>query len=175
MKKKLVVTSGAGMRAESGIATFRDMGGMWERHDISEVATPQAWKKNPQLVMDFYNQRRKQLLSCTPNRGHEIIAELVIGGTYEWKHTTMIIGVRGALHYQFINKLDTYGGLMLGYNIHSSSAIGDASKYGTPSSFGGFDWELFIGGRYYFTDNIGAFLELGYGVAVANVGVTFKF
>lgn len=76
MKKKLVVFSGAGMSAESGIMTFRDMGGMWERYDVTEVASPIAWKNNPQLVMDFYNQRRKQLLQCEPNKGHLLIAGL---------------------------------------------------------------------------------------------------
>ena len=76
MKKTLIVFSGAGMSQESGIPTFRDMGGIWEQYDIMEVATPQAWVKNPQLVLDFYNQRRKKLLESLPNRGHEIIAEL---------------------------------------------------------------------------------------------------
>ena len=76
MKKNLVILSGAGMSAESGIPTFRDMGGIWEKYDVTEVASPQAWVKNPQLVLDFYNQRRKKLLESYPNRGHQIIAEL---------------------------------------------------------------------------------------------------
>ena len=74
--KKLVVLSGAGMSQESGIRTFREMGGLWEEYDINEVATPQAWAKNPELVMRFYNERRKQLLECTPNKGHIGLAEL---------------------------------------------------------------------------------------------------
>jgi NAD-dependent deacetylase len=74
--KKLVVLSGAGISQESGIRTFRDMGGLWESFDIEEVATPQAWRKNPELVMKFYNERRKQLLDCKPNRGHLGLAEL---------------------------------------------------------------------------------------------------
>ncbi|SMO87329.1 NAD-dependent deacetylase [Saccharicrinis carchari] len=74
--KSIVVFSGAGMSAESGIMTFRDMGGLWERYDVTEVASPEAWEKNPQLVMDFYNQRRKQLLQCEPNKGHTLIAGL---------------------------------------------------------------------------------------------------
>ena len=61
MKEKVVVFSGAGMSAESGINTFRDSNGLWEQYDISEVATPEAWNKNPDLVSDFYNQRRKQI------------------------------------------------------------------------------------------------------------------
>jgi len=75
-KTKIVVFTGAGMSAESGIMTFRDMGGLWEQYDITEVASPIAWQKNPQLVMDFYNQRRKQLFECKPNKGHLLIAQL---------------------------------------------------------------------------------------------------
>lgn len=76
MKKKLVVLSGAGISAESGIATFRDSNGLWEGYDVTEVATPEGWKKNKALVLDFYNQRRKQAKEVNPNRGHEILAEL---------------------------------------------------------------------------------------------------
>jgi NAD-dependent deacetylase len=76
MKKKLVVLTGAGMSAESGLKTFRDMGGLWENYAIEEVATPEGWKRNPQLVLDFYNERRKQAFEAKPNRGHEILAEL---------------------------------------------------------------------------------------------------
>ncbi|UOK41308.1 MULTISPECIES: SIR2 family NAD-dependent protein deacylase [Flavobacterium] len=76
MKKKLVILSGAGMSAESGIKTFRDADGLWEGHDIMDVASPIGWNKNPELVLDFYNKRRAQLLEVQPNRGHEIIAEL---------------------------------------------------------------------------------------------------
>jgi len=74
--KKLVVLTGAGMSAESGISTFRDTGGLWEKYPIEEVATPQAWAKNPALVLEFYNQRRKQLLEVEPNSGHFGLAEL---------------------------------------------------------------------------------------------------
>ncbi len=70
MKKKLVILSGAGMSQESGMRTFRDMGGLWEEYDISEVATPEAWERNPELVMKFYNDRRKQLYESEPNTGH---------------------------------------------------------------------------------------------------------
>lgn len=74
--KKLVVLTGAGMSAESGISTFRDAGGLWEQHRVEDVATPQGWSRNPALVLDFYNQRRKQLLECKPNAGHLALAEL---------------------------------------------------------------------------------------------------
>jgi len=76
MRKKLVILSGAGMSAESGIKTFRDAGGLWEGHDVMEVASPEGFRKNPALVLDFYNQRRRQLFEVQPNKGHEIIAEL---------------------------------------------------------------------------------------------------
>ena len=76
MKKHIVFLSGAGMSAESGISTFRDSNGLWENHSIEEVATPQGFAKNPQLVLDFYNARRKQLFEVEPNKGHRLIAEL---------------------------------------------------------------------------------------------------
>ena len=76
MKKKLVVLTGAGISAESGIKTFRDSDGLWEGHDVMEVATPEGWKKNQELVLDFYNKRRQQLKEVKPNLGHQILAEL---------------------------------------------------------------------------------------------------
>jgi NAD-dependent deacetylase len=74
--KKLVVLTGAGISAESGISTFRDSGGLWEGHDVMEVASPEGWRKNRELVLDFYNQRRKQALSCQPNAAHLELARL---------------------------------------------------------------------------------------------------
>jgi NAD-dependent deacetylase len=74
--KKLIALTGAGISAESGIATFRDSGGLWEGHKVEDVATPEGWRKNPELVLEFYNQRRKTGLAAKPNRGHEILAEL---------------------------------------------------------------------------------------------------
>ncbi|MBN2746186.1 MAG: NAD-dependent deacylase [Bacteroidales bacterium] len=75
-KPNLIILTGAGISAESGIKTFRDMGGLWENYSIEEVATPQAWRKNPQLVLDFYNARRKQLLEVEPNDAHKILVDL---------------------------------------------------------------------------------------------------
>ena len=75
-KKHLVVLSGAGISAESGIKTFRDSDGLWEGHDVMEVASPQGWRRNRTLVQDFYNQRRKQLLECEPNLAHLTLAKL---------------------------------------------------------------------------------------------------
>lgn len=74
--RKVVVLTGAGMSAESGVATFRDAGGLWEGHDIMEVASPEGWNNNPELVLDFYNQRRRQMHSVNPNAGHLAIAAL---------------------------------------------------------------------------------------------------
>lgn len=74
--KKLVALTGAGVSAESGVPTFRDAGGLWEGHDVMEVATPDGWAKNPSLVLEFYNQRRKKALEVYPNRGHTVLAEL---------------------------------------------------------------------------------------------------
>lgn len=75
-RKKIVVLSGAGISAESGIPTFRASDGLWENHRIEDVATPEAWQRNRALVQDFYNQRRKQALSVQPNAGHYALAKL---------------------------------------------------------------------------------------------------
>ncbi|NNT72969.1 NAD-dependent deacylase [Flavobacterium sp. IMCC34852] len=76
MKRKLVVLTGAGISAESGIRTFRDADGLWEGHDVMEVASYDGWLRNKALVLDFYNQRRRQLHEVKPNLGHIVLAEL---------------------------------------------------------------------------------------------------
>lgn len=73
---RIVVLSGAGMSAESGISTFRDNGGLWDQYNVEDVATPEGWMRNPQLVTEFYNVRRKQLLEVKPCLGHELVAKL---------------------------------------------------------------------------------------------------
>lgn len=83
--KNLVVLSGAGMSAESGIKTFRDADGLWEGHDVMSVASPEGWRKNPELVSDFYNQRRAQLATVEPNDGHKALKRL------ESKFNTIIV------------------------------------------------------------------------------------
>ena len=75
-KKKLVILTGAGISAESGLKTFRDSDGLWEGYNIEDVATPRAWRKDPQLVLDFYNFRRKNVLDAKPNAAHYGLAEL---------------------------------------------------------------------------------------------------
>ena len=95
-------------------------------------------------------------------------------GNYGWKYNYTIVGVRGALHYQLIDNFDTYGGLMLGYNIVSSSSYGDWGTTVNTAAGSALGWSLFLGGRYFFTDKIGAFAELGYGIAYLQLGVSFK-
>ncbi|MBD3636166.1 MAG: NAD-dependent deacylase [Crocinitomicaceae bacterium] len=75
-KSRLVVLSGAGISAESGLGTFRDKGGLWDQYDINEVATPEAWERNPELVLDFYNKRRELVIKAEPNPAHLALAEL---------------------------------------------------------------------------------------------------
>jgi NAD-dependent deacetylase len=75
-KKTIVILSGAGMSAESGLGTFRDSGGLWDKHKIEDVATPEAWLKDPKRVTEFYNIRRKQCFEAKPNDGHFALAEL---------------------------------------------------------------------------------------------------
>lgn len=74
--KKIVVLTGAGMSAESGIATFRDSGGLWEQYRIEDVATPEAFVRNPELVLNFYNMRRRECIKAQPNKGHTALAEM---------------------------------------------------------------------------------------------------
>lgn len=76
MKKKIVVLTGAGISTESGLKTFREENGLWEGHNVMEVATPEGFAKNSALVLDFYNQRRKQLLEVLPNEAHQNLVKL---------------------------------------------------------------------------------------------------
>ena len=85
MNKHIVVLSGAGMSAESGLKTFRDNNGLWENHRVEEVATPEAWHRDRSLVLRFYNERRKALLGAEPNEGHRIIAG------WEKKHRVTVV------------------------------------------------------------------------------------
>jgi NAD-dependent deacetylase len=76
MKDHIVVLTGAGMSAESGLSTFRDNGGLWEQNSVYDVATPEAFERNQELVLRFYNERRRQLENAQPNRGHQLLAQL---------------------------------------------------------------------------------------------------
>ena len=98
----------------------------------------------------------------------------VMSDEYGWKYNNIILGVRGNLHYQFIDRLDTYAGLMLGYEIVSSKAYGDTHT-DVSASASGFAFSVHAGTRYYFTDNFAAGIEVGYGIAYANIGIAYKF
>lgn len=117
--KKLVVLSGAGMSAESGISTFRDSDGLWEHYRVEDVATPEGFAANPELVLDFYNQRRRQLLECKPNAGHTGLAALEkyfdvriitqnIDNLHEQAGSSKVIHLHGELmKYCSVNDLNT--------------------------------------------------------------------
>jgi len=92
-----------------------------------------------------------------------------------WKTYDFILGARANLHYPLVDKLDTYAGLMLGYGIISNSYYGTYNEDNYSGSYSGLQWALFIGGRYYFKENLAAMAELGYGVAVLNIGIAMKF
>lgn len=93
-------------------------------------------------------------------------------GDYGWRHNNFLLGTRGSFHYQFVDNLDTYAGMLIGYNIESVKGFGQVT--GSSANGGGFLWGMFIGARYFFNDSFGVFTELGYGVAFINLGVTFK-
>ncbi len=88
---------------------------------------------------------------------------------YGWNYSSIIVGARAALHYQFIDMLDTYTGLMLGYNVVSSKSFGDFGGVTTSAAGSGIAYSWFLGGRYYFSDNFAGMLELGYGIAYLNL------
>ena len=106
--KKIVVLTGAGMSAESGISTFRDSGGLWDKYPVEDVATPEGYRRNPQLVTDFYNARRMQLLTVEPNEGHRLVAALEeryevtvvtqnVDNLHERAGSTLVIHLHGEL------------------------------------------------------------------------------
>ncbi len=98
-------------------------------------------------------------------------------GSYSWSYSNIIIGARGSFHYPLVDKLDTYAGLMIGYNIVSTkySATGYYSDYpASTNSSGGLAWSMYLGGRYWFNPKIAGMVELGYGIAYLNLGVALK-
>jgi len=96
------------------------------------------------------------------------------GTTYGWKYNYTVIGARGALHYPLVDKLDTYAGLMLGYNVVSFKEIGTAPLGITNSQSGGMTFSAYLGARYYLANNFAVMAELGYGIAYLNVGIALK-
>ena len=131
MKKKIIVLTGAGISAESGIRTFRDSGGLWEGHNIEDVATHEAWERNPEMVQEFYNQRRKQLYEVEPNIAHLALARL------EEKYDVQIIT-------QNVDDLHERGGSSKVLHLHgelkkSRSTVNDNLIYDIKG------WELKMG------------------------------
>jgi NAD-dependent deacetylase len=136
-KKKLVVLSGAGISAESGLRTFRDSDGLWEGYDVTEVATPRAWKKNPQLVLDFYNMRRKDVAGAKPNAAHTGLAELEkdfdvtiitqnIDDLHERAGSTNVLHLHGEIF-----KMRSERNEQLIYEIRGDIKLGDRAEDGT--------------------------------------------
>lgn len=95
------------------------------------------------------------------------------GANYSWKYTYIIVGARGAYHFDLVDNMDTYAGLMLGYNVASTTYDGPGATPASPS-VGGIAYSGFLGARYHFGDTFGVYAELGYGIALLNVGLTLK-
>lgn len=136
MKKKLVVLTGAGISAESGLKTFRDSDGLWDGYDVTEVATPRAWKKNPQLVLDFYNMRRTNVRDAQPNAAHYGLAALEadyqviiitqnIDDLHERAGSTNVMHLHGEIF-----KMRSESNESLVYDIRGDIKLGDTAEDG---------------------------------------------
>lgn len=137
MKKKLVVLTGAGVSAESGIKTFRDSDGLWEGYDVMEVASPEGWRKNPALVLDFYNQRREKAAEAKPNAAHIGLGELEkdfdvtiitqnIDDLHERGGSSKVIHLHGEIF-----KMRSEKSLKPCYEIREEIKIGDLAEDGS--------------------------------------------
>lgn len=135
-KQKLVVLTGAGISAESGLKTFRDSDGLWEGYNIEDVATPRAWRRDPQLVLDFYNMRRKGVREAEPNAAHKVLAELEehfdvhiitqnIDDLHERAGSTKIMHLHGE-----ILKMRSEHNESLVYPIYDDIKLGDTAEDG---------------------------------------------
>ncbi|PZR23265.1 MAG: NAD-dependent protein deacylase [Citrobacter freundii] len=135
-RKNLVVLSGAGISAESGLKTFRDSDGLWEGYDVREVATPGAWRRNPQLVLDFYNMRRQNVADAKPNAAHLGLAALEkvfnvtiitqnIDDLHERAGSTRILHLHGEI-FKMRSEYDEH----TLYEIRGDMKLGDRDKYG---------------------------------------------
>ncbi len=136
-KKKLVVLSGAGISAESGLKTFRDGDGLWEGHDVTEVATPRAFQKKPQLVLDFYNMRRRDVAAAQPNAAHRVLAQLekdfditIITQNIDDLHERA--GSANVLHlHGEIFKMHSVNDFSTWYDIRTDIQVGDKATDGS--------------------------------------------
>lgn len=135
-RKHLVVLSGAGISAESGLKTFRDSDGLWEGYDVREVATPGAWKRNPQLVLDFYNMRRQNVAEAHPNAAHTGLAALEkdynvtiitqnIDDLHERAGSSRVVHLHGEIF-----KMRSERDEETLYEIHGDMKLGDLDKWG---------------------------------------------
>lgn len=135
-KKKLIVFTGAGISAESGLQTFRDSDGLWEGHRVEDVATPHAWRKDPGQVLRFYNERRRNILHAVPNRAHEVVAELEqhfevqvitqnIDDLHERAGSSNILHLHGEIF-----KMRSEHNEQLVYPIRGDICLGDTSEDG---------------------------------------------
>lgn len=136
-KQKLVVLTGAGISAESGLRTFRDSDGLWEGYNIEDVATPRAWKHNPQLVLDFYNMRRRSVREAQPNHAHKVLASLEadydvhiitqnIDDLHERAGSTNVLHLHGEIFKMHSERNET-----LSYPIHDDIQLGDTAEDGS--------------------------------------------
>jgi NAD-dependent deacetylase len=136
VKQKMVVLTGAGASAESGLKTFRDSDGLWEGYNIEDVATPRAWRKNPQLVLEFYNYRRKNVLDAKPNAAHNGLADLEkyfdvhiitqnIDDLHERAGSSKVLHLHGEI---FKMRSDRDEGLV--YDIRNDMKLGDLAEDG---------------------------------------------
>jgi NAD-dependent deacetylase len=136
MKKKLVVLTGAGISAESGLKTFRDSDGLWNGYNVEDVATPRAWKKDKQLVLDFYNERRRDVVKANPNAAHIGLAKLEkdfdvqiitqnIDDLHERAGSTHVLHLHGEIF-----KMRSEADDSLIYEIRGDIAVGDVAKDG---------------------------------------------
>jgi len=134
--KKIVILTGAGMSAESGLKTFRDANGLWEGHDVMKVASPEGWLNNKELVLDFYNQRRKQLLEVKPNKAHDLLVDLEeiftveiitqnVDDLHERAGSTQVLHLHGELF-----KVRSVVNKSLVYKWKKDLFIGDNCEYG---------------------------------------------
>lgn len=134
--KKLVVLTGAGISAESGLKTFRDSDGLWEGYNVEDVATPRAWRRDPQLVLDFYNMRRRNVLDAQPNEAHKLLAELEqhydvhiitqnIDDLHERAGSTKVLHLHGEIF-----KMRSEATEHMVYDIREDMKLGDVAEDG---------------------------------------------
>jgi NAD-dependent deacetylase len=135
--KKIAILTGAGISAESGIQTFRDSDGLWHNHKVEDVASPEGWKKNPELVLDFYNQRRQQLKEVEPNKAHYLVKDLEqhfeveiitqnVDDLHERAGSTNILHIHGAL-----KKMCSSRNRNLIYDCEGDIKLGDLAEDGS--------------------------------------------